>query len=87
MMGTTVRIEVDLDVGGLFALMNDGGISGECRKAAERIAAAAGDGFHVTREYHPGTRVMYRVYGDSDDANIAEADEKVLSRAVSACRS
>ena len=86
-MGTKVRIEVDLDVGGLFALMNSDGISGECRKSAERIAAAAGDGFNVTRAYYPGTRVMYRVYGDSDDANIAEADEKVLSRAVSACRS
>lgn len=86
-MATTVRVEVEIDAGGLLQLMNDPGISAECRKSAERIAAVAGDGFHVTREYHPGSRVLYRVYGDSDDALIAEADDKVLSRAVSACRS
>lgn len=86
-MGTKVRIEVDLEGSGLVALMNSQGVSAECRSSAERIAAMAGDGFHATREYRPGSRVLYRVYGDSDDARIAEADDKVLSRAVSACRS
>lgn len=86
-MGATMRVEVDIDSDGLRALMNGSGLAGACRKAAERIAAEAGDGFHVTREYHPGTRVLFRVYGDTDEALIAESDEKALSRAVSACRS
>ena len=85
-MGATIRVEVDIDGAGLVQLLNDQGVAGACKEAADRIAAAAGDGFHVTREYHPGSRVMYRVYGDAD-GNVAEADEKKLSRAVSACRS
>ena len=77
-MAGKVRVEVDLEGSGLVALMNSQGVSAECRSS---------DGFHATREYRPGSRVLYRVYGDSDDARIAEADDKVLSRAVSACRS
>lgn len=86
-MATKMRIEVDLDGAGLVQLLNSQGVSGACRQQAERIAAAAGDGFHATREYRPGSRVLYRVYGASEEARIAEADEKKLSRAVSACRS
>ena len=84
-MPTKVTIELDHD--GIRELLNCDGVTAACRDAAERIAAEAGDGFHVTRAYHPGSRSMFRVYGDSDDARIAEADDKVLSRAVSSCRS
>lgn len=82
-----VKVTIELDHDGIRELLNCDGVAAECRRAAERIAAEAGPGFHVTPEYHPGSRSMFRVYGDSDDARIAEADDKVLSRAVSACRS
>lgn len=84
-MPTKVTIELDHD--GIRELLNCDGVTEACHQAAERIAEAAGDGFHVTRAYHPGSRAVYRVYGDSDEARIAEADDKVLSMAVSACRS
>lgn len=83
-----VRVVIELDHDGIRALLNEPGVAAACREQAERIAAAAGDGFHVTREYHPsGARSMFRVYGDSDEARFAEADEKTLSKAVSSCRS
>ena len=81
------KVTIELDHDGIRELLNCDGVTDACRRAAERIAAEAGDGFHVTTAYHPGSRALYRVYGDSDEANIAEADDKVLSRAVSACRS
>lgn len=81
------KVTIELDHAGIKELLNCDGVAAACEQAAERIAAAAGDGFHVTRPYHPGSRTVYRVYGDSDDANIAEADDKVLSMAVSSCRS
>lgn len=84
-MAVTYRIELDHE--GIRALLNSDEIGAVCQEAAERIAQTAGDGFHVTRPYHPGSRTVYRVYGDSDDARIAEADDKVLSSAVSSCRS
>lgn len=84
-MAVTYRIELDHE--GIKALLNSDEIGAVCQEAAERIAQTAGDGFHVTRPYHPGSRTVYRVYGDSDDARIAEADDKVLSSAVSSCRS
>lgn len=84
-MAVTYRIELDHE--GIKALLNSDEIGAVCAEAAERIAQTAGDGFHVTRPYHPGSRTLYRVYGISDDAKIAEADDKVLSAAVSSCRS
>ena len=85
-MAVTYRIELDHE--GIKALLNSDEIGAVCQEAAERIAQTAGDGFHVTRPYHPaGSRTVYRVYGDSDDARFAEADKKVLSMAVSSCRS
>lgn len=84
-MAVSYRIELDHE--GIKALLNSDEIGAVCKEAAERIAQTAGDGFHVTRPYHPGSRTVYRVYGDSDDARIAEADDKVLSTAVSSCRS
>lgn len=84
-MAVSYRIELDHE--GIKALLNSDEIGAVCQEAAERIAQTAGDGFHVTRPYHPGSRTVYRVYGDSDDARIAEADDKVLSSAVSSCRS
>lgn len=84
-MAVTYRLELDHE--GIRQLLNSDEIGAACEEAATRIAQAAGDGFHVTRPYHPGSRTVYRVYGISDDAKIAEADDKVLSQAVSACRS
>lgn len=84
-MAVTYRLE--LDHAGIQQLLNSDEIAAVCEQAAERIARTAGDGFKVTRPYRPGSRVLYRVYGMSDDARIAESDDKVLSTAVSSCRS
>lgn len=82
-----MSVQVNLVSEGIKEMLKSDGIDSEVSRAADRIAAEAGDGFHKTRAYMTGSRVLYRVYGDSSDALIAEADDKVLSRAVSACRS
>ena len=81
------KVTIELDHDGIRELLNCDGVTAACQQAAERIAATAGDGFPATHAYHPGSRAVFRVYGDSDEARYAEADEKVLSRAVSSCRS
>lgn len=84
-MAVSYRLEIHYDA--IRQILNSSNVASLCHQEAERIARTAGSGFHVTRPYYPGNRVIYRVYGDSDDARIAEADEKVLSTAVSSCRS
>lgn len=83
-MATKVRIELDHD--GIRQLLSSAPIAAECEKAAEKIAARAGDGFVVlpARELgFGGGRVGYAVKTDTEEARIAEATDKVLSRAVS----
>lgn len=82
-MATKVRIE--LNSAGIRELLMSQPIAEECRKAAEAIAARAGDGFEVLplkQMGFGGGRVGYAVHADSYDAKVAEAEEKVLSKAV-----
>ena len=55
------KVTIELDHAGIKELLNCDGVAAACEQAAERIAAAAGDGFHVTRPYHPGSRTVYRL--------------------------
>lgn len=87
-MATKVRIELDHD--GIRELLMSAAIGGECEKAAERIAATAGDGFEVLPARQMGFgggRVGYAVHAESYEAKVAESEDKVLTKAVSSCRS
>lgn len=78
------RLELDHD--GIAALLRSQPIAGECEAAARRIAATAGDGFEVIGPRFTGQRAAYSVRSATDDARVAEATDKSLSRAVQACR-
>ena len=85
-MGAKIRIELNHD--GIRQLLMSQPIADECEKAAQRIASEAGEGFEVlpARELgFGGGRVGCAVYTDTYEARKAEAEDKVLSKAVSAC--
>lgn len=82
-MATKVRIELISD--GIRELLCSQPIAAECEKAAEGIAARAGDGFEVLplrQMGFGGGRIGYAVKTDTYEACIAEAEDKVLSKAV-----
>lgn len=82
-MATKVRIELLSD--GIRELLCSQPIANECEKAAEGIAARAGDGFEVLplrQMGFGGGRIGYAVKTDTYEACIAEAEDKVLSKAV-----
>ena len=71
-------------------LSNDAGVQSVLVANAHRIVAAAGDGFRVTQSRQMGFgggRVGVGVYAAAESARRREATDKVLTRAVSACRS
>lgn len=84
-MASQVRIQVELNSDGIKALLNSEGIEGACRAAADRIRARAGEHYHVSGPYHPGSRVMFRVYPD-DEGRLMEARDKTLTSSVKADR-
>ena len=82
-MATKVKIELNHD--GIRELLCSQPIANECEKAAEEIAARAGDGFEVLplrQMGFGGGRVGYAVKTETYEACIAEAEDKVLSKAV-----
>jgi hypothetical protein len=86
-VGSKVRIELDHD--GIRELLQSAAIGGEVQKAAQRIASEAGEGFEVTTAQSlsfGGGRVGYGVKAATYEARKTEAEDKVLSKAVSACR-
>ena len=87
-MATKVRLE--LVSSGIKELLSSQAIATECEAAASRIAQTAGEGFTVLPAKQlgfGGGRVGYAVKADTYEAKVAEAEEKVLSKAVSICRS
>lgn len=82
-MATKVKIELNHD--GIRELLCSAPIASECEKAAEGIAARAGDGFIVLpirQMGFGGGRIGYAVKAETDEAKQAEAEDKVLSKAV-----
>lgn len=82
-MATKIRIELNHE--GIKQLLSSQPIADECEKAAQEIAKRAGDGFEVSeqkRRGYGGGRVGFVVYTDTDEAREAEAEDKVLSKAV-----
>lgn len=87
-MATKIKIELDHD--GIRELLCSAPIANECEKAAQKIANVAGDGFEVTKSKQVGFgggRVGVGVEAATREARLAESEDKVLSRAVSQCRS
>ena len=83
MMATKIRIELNHD--GIRELLMSDAIAKECEKAAQAIAARAGDGFEVLpmrKQGFGGGRIGYAVHAESYEAKLAEAEDKVLSKAV-----
>lgn len=85
MSKTQVRIEVLSD--GIAALMQTEGVTAEVNAAAERIQSMAGDLFEVKEAEVRGDRAMALVVPIDQEGMEAEARDKTLSKAVSACRS
>lgn len=74
---------------GIAQLLHDPGVTGACEDAARRIAETAGAGFAVTEARKlrfGGGRVGVGVEAETEEAKVAEAEDKVLSKAVSRCR-
>lgn len=82
-MATKVRIELNYE--GIRELLTSQPIADECERAANAIASRAGDGFVVLpmrQMDFGGGRVGFAVHADSYAAKLAEATDKVLSKAV-----
>lgn len=79
----TIRIKWNHD--GFRQLLQSDGVLNDLQQRAERIAAAAGEGFEV--EVRVGaTRAHARVYSATPDAMRAEETDHVLTRAIDAGR-
>lgn len=85
MAKTQVRIEVLSD--GIAELFKDAAIVAEVDAAAGRIASIAGNDFEVKPAEVHGDRPMALVVPTGIEGREAEARDKTLSKAVSACRS
>lgn len=85
MSKTQVRIEVLSD--GIAALMQSAGIAAEVDAAASSIQNLAGPLFEVKPAEVHGDRAMALVVPIDMEGREAEARDKTLSKAVSACRS
>ncbi len=82
---TQVRIEVLSD--GISQLMQSAAMAAEVNSAASGIQQAAGPLFEVKPAEVRGDRVMALVVPIDKEGREAEARDKTLSKAVSACRS
>ena len=85
MARTQVRVEVLSE--GIAALMQTAGMVAEVNAAASAIQMAAGDLFEVKEARVIGDRPMALVVPTDVEGREAEARDKTLSKAVSACRS
>lgn len=85
MARTKVRVEVLSE--GIAALMQSAEIANEVTDAADRISNAAGLNFEALPARVVGDRAMALVVASDYEGMLEEARDKVLSKAVSACRS
>ncbi len=95
-MGTKMRIEFTKPPGGLTEVINSGSVQSVVKSAAETIAAKAsamvsrGGGFHVemgTKAFaqdsaHGASRPFATVISNDEETAAAEAEDKILSKAV-----
>lgn len=82
-----VQVRVEVLSEGLAALMQEAGMVSATDAAAERIASIAGFEFEAKPAQTVGDRPMALVVPVGIEGMEEEARDKVLSKAVSACRS
>lgn len=85
MAKTQVRVEVLSE--GISQLLQSAFAAAAVDGSAQRIASIAGPDFEVKPAEVRGDRVMALVTPSGKEGAEAEARDKVLSKAVSACRS
>lgn len=61
------NVKFDLNIAGFNELRKSPGIVSECRKYADRVCSAAGDGYKVERRTYPD-RDGYAVFPDTPAA-------------------
>lgn len=79
------RVTIELDHGGIRAILESAEVASECKRAAEGIAQRAGEGFEVVGPQalgYGGGRVGYGVRASNYEAMKAESENKALSKAV-----
>lgn len=80
---------VTLNIPGFVALRNSPAVQADIKARAERIAAAAGDGFAVSpvrTNRSVSGRARVTVYTETAEAMVAEATDRVLDTAIDAGR-
>ncbi len=82
-MASTVRIEVNS--AGIGALLKSGEVEAMLLAKAERIAAAAGEGFEASSRVGK-TRARASVITATRAAKLAEAEDRALTSAIDAGR-
>ena len=80
----TAKVRIELNHDGIQELLRSPEISAECEKAARSIAARAGEGFIVVgpQDLTLAKRAGWGVVALTYEARLAEAEDKVLSKAV-----
>lgn len=78
------KVRIELDHAGIEELLRSAEIAGACKDAAYAIAGRAGDGFEVVgpQDLSLAKRAGYGVVAVTYEARLAEAEDKVLSKAV-----
>lgn len=82
-----VKVRIEVLSEGIAALMQSAEIANEVTDAADRISNAAGLNFEALPAQVVGDRAMALVVASDYEGMLEEARDKVLSKAVSACRS
>ena len=87
-MPTTVRIEWRDE--GFQRIISDPKVRAIVKAETDRIAATAGEGFGASESFTSGLRydrAVGIVSTETDEARVAQAVDKALSKAVQKCRS
>ena len=74
-----------LNSSGVREILKSEGVGSDLLARAERIAAAAGDGF-VAESSVGATRARASVRTDTSEARLAESNDRALTRAIDAGR-
>lgn len=79
------RSKIELDSAGVRALLQSPEVLADMQRRAENIAAAAGDGVEAT-SWIGFDRAHGRAATVTHEADLAEAQDRVLTRAIEAGR-
>jgi len=80
-----VSVKVKLNRRGVAELLRSTAVGQDLSERGRRIAAAAGDGFTVTRQVTK-SRQRVSIITDTTESRIAEATDRVLTRSLDAGR-